>query len=131
MKYPDRSKTAQKGMTMWQLMLVLIVIGFVATAAVKLVPAYIDNHVVLSALDDVQKSYAGTNMQEVKDNEILTKLGKYFEVNQVSDVIEKSAKVTRVKQQVILNINYEIRSNFMGNLDTVLVFKNEVDLAKQ
>jgi type II secretory pathway pseudopilin PulG len=129
MKYPDRSKMAQMGMTMWQMMFVLIIVGFVATAAIKMGPAYVDNHVVVSALDDIQKSYAGSNMQEVKDQEILTKLEKYFEVNQVSDVIEKSAKVTRVKQQVILSINYEIRSNFMGNVDTVLVFKNEVDLA--
>jgi hypothetical protein len=129
MKYPDRLKTAQMGMTMWQMMFVLIIIGFSATAAVKLGPAYIDNHVVVSALDDIKKGFAGSNMQEVKDREILTKLGKYFEVNQVDDAIEKSAKVTRVKQQVILSIDYEIRSNFMGNVDTVLVFKNEVDLA--
>jgi len=118
----------QGGMTPTSILFVLLAIGFTATAAVKLGPAYADNHVVQSALQDVQKQFAGADMQEVSDTEIKGKLSKYFQVNMVSDEVEKNVKVTRVKEKVTLSDNYEVRTNFMGNVDVVLVFNNEVDL---
>ena len=80
-------------------------------------------------MSDIHASYAGVNMQDVTDNEIKGKVQKYFQVNMVSDSIEKSLKITRIKDKVILSFNYEIRAPFMGNVDTVTVFDNEVDLA--
>jgi hypothetical protein len=120
----------QQGMSMWEMMFILVVIGFVATAAVKMGPAYMDNNVVKDALVAVQQSFSGANIQEVSDGEIKSKIGKYFDVNMVNDVIIASVKVTRDKQKVILSVNYEIRQNFISNVDVVMVFNNEVDLAK-
>ena len=130
MKNLHKLNRKQAGMTMYEMMFMLIVAGFAATAAVKLIHHYIDNNVVKNAIDDIKTSYSGTDMQEVKDNDIKSKLYKYFEVNMVDDVIAKSAKITRDKKSVILSIDYEIRTGFIGNVDLVMVFKNEVDLAK-
>lgn len=124
------SKRTQSGMTMYAMMFLLVVIGFVATAAIKLGPAYMDNGVVKSALDEIHKDYSGMNMQDVTDSEILGKVQKYFQVNMVSGEIEKAAKVTRSGDEVILSFDYEIRIPFMGNVEAVLVFNNEVDLAE-
>jgi hypothetical protein len=129
MKNHINSKRVQSGMTMYGVMFLLVVVGFVATAAIKLGPVYMDNRVVVSALEEMHNDYASANMQDVTDNEILGKVQKYFQVNMVSDEIEKAAKVTRAKDQVILSFNYEIRKPFMGNVDVVLVFNNEIDLA--
>ena len=130
MKMLIKTRREQAGITMYGIMFVLIVIGFMATAAIKLGPHYIDNNVVKNALNDIKANYANTDMQNVSDNEIKGKLNKYFEVNMVDDEIARSAKVTREKQKVTLSLNYEIRTNFISNIDVVLVFNNEVDLAK-
>ena len=124
------SKQAQLGMTMYGIMFLLVVIGFVATAAIKLGPTYMDNRVVKSALEEMHNDYASVNLQDVTDGEILGKVQKYFQVNMVSAVIEQSAKVTRSGEHVVLSFNYEIRVPFMGNVDAVMVFENEVDLAE-
>ena len=116
-------------MTMYQIMFVLIAVGFMATAAIKLGPAYLDNRVVISALDSIHSDFSAINTQDVTDNEIRGKVQKYFQVNMVSSEIEKSMKITRIKDKVILSFNYELRAPFMGNVDTVIVFNNEVDLA--
>jgi hypothetical protein len=123
------NRPSQLGMTMYGMLFALLVVGFVATAAIKLGPAYMDNTVVKRALDAIHQDYSGMNMQDVTDNEIRGKVQKYFQINMVSPEIENSMVITRVKEQVILSFNYEIRTRFMGNVDTVLVFNNEVDLA--
>ena len=120
----------QTGMTMYGVMFVLIVIGFAATAATKLGPHYLDNNIVKTALEEIHSNYAGSNMQGVSDDEIKAKFYKYFQVNMVSDEIAKSAKITRTNDKVVLSANYEIRTNFISNVDVVMVFNNEVDLAK-
>lgn len=129
MKTMMTSKHAQLGMTMYSMMFLLVVIGFVATAAIKLGPAYMDNRVVVSALEEMDKDYSGMNMQDVTDGQITGKVQKYFQVNMVSQEIERAAKVTRSGDQVVLSFDYEIRIPFMANIEVVLVFKNEVDLA--
>ena len=129
MKKPINSKRTQLGMTMYAIMFVLVVIGFVATAAIKLGPSYLDNRIVGSALEEMHKDYSGMNMQDVNDGQILGKVQKYFQVNMVSSDIEMAGKVTRSGNHVVLSFNYEKRIPFMGNVDAVLVFNNQVDLA--
>lgn len=130
MKKTYETNRYQTGMTMYGMMFVMFAIGLAATAAIKLGPHYVDNHVVQNALSEIQTNYANADLQDISDKEIIGKLNKYFEVNMVDDEIAKNAKVTRDKQKVILSVNYEIRTGFMGNVDFVIVFNNEVDLAK-
>jgi hypothetical protein len=129
MQYPISGKHNQQGMTIYAAMFFLGVIGFAATLAIKLGPVYMENNVVKDAMKSIHDDYAGTNMQDVQDTVIKGKVQRYFQVNMVSSVIEQSMKITRNKDKVILSFNYEIRKPFMYNVDTVVVFTNEVDLA--
>lgn len=124
------SKYAQQGVTIYAAMFFLAVIGFAATAVIKLGPLYLSNNVVKNAMDGVHSDFAGVNLRDVTDSQIKGKVQKYFEINMVEREIEQSMKITRVKDQVLLSFNYEIRRPFMYNVDTVVVFTNEVDLAK-
>ena len=129
MQYPVSGKYNQQGLTIYEAMFFLAVIGFAATAAIKLGPVYMEDNVVQNALKSIHDDYAGTNMQDVQDVMIKGKVQRYFQVNMVSDVIEKSMKITRNKGKVILSFDYEIRKPFMYNVDVVVVFTHEVDLA--
>lgn len=124
------SPSFQKGMGMTEIMVLLVIIGFVATTAVKLGPVYLDNSTVTSAFESIQEDYAGKDIQEISNTDIKRKLGKYFQVNMVSSEIEKSIEVVRKGRSVIVKSDYEIRQPFMGNVEIVVVFQNEVDLSK-
>lgn len=120
----------QKGMSAGQLMLLLAAIGFGATVAVSVVPVYVDNGTVASALQSVQESYSGRDIQEISDIEIRKKLNNYFQVNMVPREIEQSVYIVRDKDEVKLAVDYEIRKHLMGNVDLVMVFENEVILGE-
>ncbi len=120
----------QGGMSMTSLATTLLIVGFLATAAVKIGPAYLSNNTVKSALESIQADYRGKDLQDISNKEIRTKLDKYFQVNRVEGPAAASIEIVREKLKVIVTANYEVRNNFMGNVDVVLVFENEVDLTK-
>lgn len=120
----------QRGMGMGQILLLLVLIGFGATVAISVIPVYIDNSTVVSALESVQEAYASKDVQEVTDKEIRGKLGNYFQINMVSRDVEDAVQVVREKDEIWLTINYEIRKHLMGNVDIVMMFENEVMLGR-
>lgn len=125
-----RARYLQRGMGTGQIMLLLAAIGFGATIAVSVIPVYIDNSTVVSALQSVQESYAGGDINEISDADIHRKLSSYFQVNMVSKEIEQSVYVVREKDEVKLVVDYEIRKHLVGNVDLVMVFNNEVVLSE-
>jgi hypothetical protein len=118
----------QQGMSAGQIMLLLVAIGFGATIAISVIPVYIDNGTVSSALQSVQEAYEGKDIQDISDREIRGKLGNYFQINMVSREVEEAVRIVREKDTVSLSINYEIRKPLMGNVDIVMSFENQVNL---
>lgn len=125
-----KTRYFQQGMGMGQIFLLLILIGFGATVAISIIPVYIDNSTVASALESVREAYASKDVQDVQDKEIRSKLGNYFQINMVSRDVEDAVRVVREKDEVRLTINYEIRKHLMGNVDVVMMFENEVVLGR-
>lgn len=120
----------QAGLTAGGLVLVLMFVGFFATAAVKIGPAYVENRTIAQALQTLKGQYAGKDLREISDKAIMGSMGKILSVNMVSDEAADSIAVRRVKGDVFVSANYEIRNNFMSNVDVVVVFENEVNLAE-
>jgi len=120
----------QRGMGAGQILLLLAAIGFGSTLVISIVPVYIDNSTVISALQSVQEAYEGKDIGEISDREIRSKLGNYFQINLVSREIEEAISIVREKDDVRLMANYEIRKHFVANVDLVMVFENEVLLGQ-
>jgi len=119
----------QRGMSINEMMLLLVLIGFFATAAIKLVPVYLENRTVQSALESVKEDYYGKDIQEISNSSIQAKLGKYFQVNMTGVEAMQSITIDRKGRSIYVRSDYEVRKPFMGNIDLVLRFQNEVDLA--
>lgn len=105
-----------------------------ATLAVKVAylvaPPYYDNYLVRNALEDLVERH-GDNLKNVRKSEISSNLSSFYNLNGVrNDVILKALEVDRLKERTIIKIDYEIRTNFGGNADVVLVFKNHLDSSK-
>lgn len=120
----------QRGMSMWELMLLFGIIGFVLTCAMSLGPHYMDDQSVASALKNVHKDLSSKDIYEVTNTEIKGRLSKYFQVSTIDNEIEKSLEITRDGGQVLVTMNYEVREPFMGNIDVVLRFEHQEDFAK-
>lgn len=130
MTQPSQLPRRQYGLTAPGLLFVLMVVGFVATAAVKVGPAYLDNQKVKQGLQSLKEQYAGKDLQDISDKFILASMNKIISVNLLGPEASKSIAIRRIKGDVIVSANYEVRNNFMSNIDVVIVFENEVNLAE-
>lgn len=125
-----KSMKQQHGFTMWETSIYVFVFLFIVTIALKLGPLYIDDMNVTKAIEGVHSDLMGKDIYEVTNSDIKERIGKYFEVSMVTDERLKDIKIDRTGGKVLLKIDYDVRSSFMGNVDIIVHFPHEVDLAE-
>jgi hypothetical protein len=121
----------QAGLTMYGIMFFILIGGIFVTAALKLGPVYIDNNNVQTMMESIQRSYSSKDLGDISNREIIKTIKKHFQVNRIETVPYDSIDIKRKNRDVILSINYEARVPFMGNLDLVAKFENEVNLRER
>lgn len=115
---------SQKGFSMPGWILIIGFAGFMMMFVIAAVPPYIDNIYVQDAL----KSLAEENkLGEMEKSQIMKKIDKYFIINRVNNDARKSFEVKKFGNRVLVNSNYEVRSNLMANIDLVVKFENQLD----
>lgn len=124
------ARALQKGATMWQMTFYVVFFLFVITALLKLVPLYMDDHNVATAINGVREQIAGRDVYEVTNTDIRSRLSKFFQVSMLPSELLKEVDVVREGGTVLLKLDYERRVELMGNVDVVLRFSHEVDLAE-
>lgn len=72
---------------------------------------------------------SGKDIYEVTNGEIKGRISKFFQVSMLPGEIEKQIQIERENRGVYLRLDYENRMPFMGNIDIVLNFSHEVNLA--
>ena len=125
-----QNKTAfvyQKGMTPVQIVVGLAIIGFVLASVLKVVPVYIDNHWVRESLKTLGES---PRLNEMEKEQIVKNLKTAFDLNGVRGEAAKSIKIYQRAEGWLINIDYEERIPFWGNLDVVVHFENQLNAAK-
>lgn len=116
-------KQSQLGMSSLSLLLVLIAVAFVLMAAFKIGPLYLDNYFVKSSVESLQDE----KITEMSDVQIHKALYSRFIVNGVRDIDVKQALIERSSKGVVVDLSYEKRVNFIGNVDVVVIFNNRFD----
>ena len=124
------SKKLQQGATFWETSLYISAFLFVITVVLKLMPHYIDDNSIGSSMEGVHAALDGKDIHEVTNSDIRGRLGKFFEVSMLPDDLLKQVDVVREGGKVLLKLDYEKRQPFMGNIDIVLRFSHQVDLAE-
>ncbi len=117
----------QSGVTFWGFALVAFLIVFFVLLTLKLVPPYIENAKVRTALENVVKQPNAANMTKV---EIVDALQRRFDVDDVSRAnlktdltITKSADGRSTK----LRIAYEVRVPLAYNISALLTFDENAE----
>lgn len=120
-----QSISKQRGMTVISIFLLAVAVIMVILFLIRLVPIYIDSFSVDSAVQsmatDVKMKKAGTKTMK---KSLMTK----FNLNSVYSVTRDDIYISKHKGKTLIEVDYEIRENLVGNLDFVVSFKSDVTL---
>ncbi|MEQ6885868.1 DUF4845 domain-containing protein [Salicola sp. Rm-C-2C1-2] len=116
----------QKGFSMLAMMLFILVGIFLLTVVLRVVPAYINDFTlsrIIGSLDESRSYRDADNVRDVR--ELLRKRIQMENIEALdADDIEMEPEGDRLR----LALSYEVRSPFMGNIDTVIQFDHEYEL---
>ena len=116
----------QKGVTFIGFVMLLVIVGFFAYAAMRLVPIYTEYFAVKSAMKAVA---AESGAAEMQPGDIRNMLIKRFDVSYVTSVRPNDIRISRDRNPSI-TIAYEVRKPFLSNVDLVVVFSHTQELSR-
>jgi hypothetical protein len=122
--------TKQRGITLIGFAIVLLVLGFFAYVAMKLVPVYTEYMGVVKSMNQL-KTERGITEKSV--DEIRQILGVKFDTQYVDDKVIPPQNIQLRKQggAVSIRIFYDRRIDFLYNVDLLISFDKTVDLTGQ
>ena len=117
----------QKGMTAIGWLLVLLLVVFFAITAIKLIPMYLDSYKVTVSLELLQNDAKAKGKPAIEIKKLLM---KRLDVNMVSDVSPQDITISRNRNSITVEVDYEARRQLFGNLHMVLVYNESVEIPK-
>jgi hypothetical protein len=123
MRYP----ASQRGMTMWGLLFVLGVLAFFLFLGFKLLPPYMTDFKVRSALDSLARQNDFSSMSKADIGEALS---KRFDIDMVEGVdLSSSLTVDTRGRMKVVRIKYEAVIPMVFNISALLEFDHEKQVA--
>jgi hypothetical protein len=113
----------QKGMTAIGWLLVLLLVVVFAIVGIKLIPIYLDSFKVTSSLESLSNDSKAKGKSGLEIRKLLM---KRLDVNMVSDVTASDVSVSRSREGIVVEVDYEARRALFGNLHMVLVYNHSV-----
>jgi Domain of unknown function (DUF4845) len=124
-----RTYFTQKGITMMGFVILLVILGFFAYAAMKLIPAYTEYFGVVKSMN-LLRSEAGIENASVE--EIRNKLNVQFDLQYVDEKNVPRQAIQLITQNGAhsLRIVYDRDLPFIYNVDLLVHFDKTVDLSR-
>ena len=122
-----QSRKLQSGMTMWGLLFVLGVIAFMFFIFFKLLPPYITDSKVSSALLSLSKKpdVETMNLAQIKES-----VRKTLEIDNADNDIDlnKTLTLEQAGKMKVIRINYEAVVPLAGNISALLTFDHSLQV---
>lgn len=115
---------AQNGMTGIAWMLVIFLIGFFSYVILLLFPIYLENYNVKSVIGDL----ADGNEEITSASKLRETILKRLDINMVTSVPTSAISISRDANVFLVDIEYEIKEPFVGNIDLFITFKSLVEV---
>lgn len=114
----------QHGLSLISLIVVFAFVGFLAVIVMRLLPIYMDDNSIKSAMEAVAA--------EVPPNasiaEVRKRLNKNLEINSVTIVKGVDFDLVKDGEGSVIYIEYEARTAFISNIEFAVTFEHEVPL---
>ncbi|MEO8012115.1 MAG: DUF4845 domain-containing protein [Dokdonella sp.] len=122
------NKVNVRGITLIGFLMLLLVVGFFAYLAMRLVPVYIEYMGVVKAMEQV-RSESGS--AQASPEQIRRSLSLKFNTQYIDDaaIPPQSIQVLREGNAQTLRIRYERRVPFVHNLEILATFDKSVNLS--
>ena len=118
------TKKKQAGATMWTTLSVVIMLGFIAMIAFKLIPVYIDHGIIRGSMQGIVDQ---RGFREMTHTQILTSMRKRMQVDNIQGFDKDAFKVSRDKSgDRYIVINYAEKVPMMGNVYALVEFQEEI-----
>ena len=116
----------QEGITGIAIAAILVMIAIFALIAMRLFPVYMEHFSVTTHLENLA---ADGETKKLSDREILGKLQKTFQIDNVDNVKNEDIFIERLEGgDMKITIEYEVRTPGLGNVDLVAVFSDEAEV---
>ena len=113
-----------RGLSMISWMLVLVIAVVLGTAAIRIIPAYMEYGTINTAINNtLQDNRIG--MQS--DQEVRQALGRRFDINNVNSISPNDVAISKQSGMLYLSIDYEVRESLFGNVDLVISFQKDYE----
>lgn len=117
----------QRGVTMVTIAAGLALLAFFVTIAITLVPVYMENFSVSSHVSRLGKD---SRTKEMTKEEIRKTLLKRFGIDDVKNVERQDILVSDIPGGYLIEVDYEVRKSFLGNVDLVVYFTETAEVKK-
>ncbi|MCK0106028.1 DUF4845 domain-containing protein [Marinobacter sp. S0848L] len=120
--FPKGMKHQQgSGLTM---MIVALFFAGLLTFALKVGPAYLDDFTIQEALENLENIEGLSDMGPAQVRGVIN---KQLSVNNVRGFDAKNITVDKDGDRVLISVDYEVRNNLFGSVDTVVHFQHEYE----
>ena len=122
-----KSYKKQRGMTMVTIAAGLALLAFFVMIAITLVPVYLENFSVSSHVSRLGKD---SRSKEMTKEEIRKTLLKRFGIDDVKNVERQDIIISDIPGGYNIEVDYEVRKSFLGNIDVVVYFTETAEVKK-
>ncbi len=109
----------QSGMSMLGMLCILLMVGFFAMCAIRMLPAYLE---YLSVKDIIARIAMDPDTRDDQVSDIRRKISNIFNTNQIYELDPKEVEVFSKGGNTYIDANYEVRKPVMGLIDSVMRF---------
>lgn len=117
----------QQGLTMPTIAALLALLAFFVLTALTLFPIYMENFNVSSHMKRIGHD---VRMAELSKREIESTLLKRFDIDDVKNVHSEDIVISDIDGGYLVEVDYEVRKHFIGNIDIVASFHEQQEVAK-
>lgn len=115
----------QSGFSLYGAMFWILMLSFVAHTTFKLFPVYMEDLTVKSIIDSVSKD---PDVQYNRPTDVQQAIFRRFGVNNVSRVTHEDVSVVRDGEYFMIDITYEVRMPYLGNVSLVAAFSHQAEV---
>jgi hypothetical protein len=116
----------RKGLTLIGFLLVLVIVLFFAYAGMRVIPMYLEYHALIGAMDKLKENPEAKTMSAWKIKESIQ---RSLWVSYASNNITKNhMRISKKSDGLNVRVAYEVREDFLGNIDLVASFDRTVVL---
>lgn len=120
-----KSGGRQHGLTVIGMLLLIVVLGFMALIAMKVIPMYIQYFTIKSTIENIRKE---PQLAQMGLAEIQTALQKRFDIGYVDKITAKDIKLRNDRNGRVLDLVYEDDQPLFYGLHVVLKVNEAIPL---